>query len=106
MQRNQLHKSGHLNSSAYHENSSTRKETDKNRNIRGIMTLVNDKIRSDNEIEIKSISDSVENVRDRAILHVESISHTKAPKMDADQTSKLQPPSDNTYYNSNHIRIS
>ena len=96
MQRNQSYKSGHSNSSASHENSSTRKGTYKNRNKRGIMPVVDDRISSENEVEMKSISNSFRNIRDPVNPHKESISQTNATEMDADRTIKLQPSSDNT----------
>ena len=61
MQRNQSYKSGHFNSSRNHENSSMKKETDKDINNRGIMPVVDVRISSENEVEMKSISDSLRN---------------------------------------------
>ena len=60
------------------------------------MPVVDDTISSENEVEMKSIFDSLGNIRDTGILPGESISDTNAPKMDAEQTIKLQPSSDNT----------
>ena len=54
MQRNQSYMSDHFNSSENHKNSSTRKETDKDSNNRGIMPVVNDKISSENEVEMNT----------------------------------------------------
>ena len=64
----------HSNISANHENSSTRKEKDEDSNNRGLMPVLNIRISSENEVEMKSISDSVENIRDPGILPGESIS--------------------------------
>ena len=60
------------------------------------MPVVNNRISSENEVEMKSISDSVGNIRDPGILPGESISQTNATEMEADQTIKLQPSSVNT----------
>ena len=95
MQRNQTHKSGHFSSSANH-NSSTRKETDNIGNKRGIMPLVDVRISSEIEVEMKRISDSVGTIQDPGILYGELISETNETEMDANQTIKLQPSSVNT----------
>ena len=69
MQRNQLHMSGQVNNSAHHGNSSSSEKTDKNRDNRRIIPVVDGRIISENDVKMKSIFDSVGNIRDPGILH-------------------------------------